>query len=50
MTVPMMLAIEMIVSNEIAKRIEDSNSTLARLNLFKRLSDATRTVFVITFF
>jgi hypothetical protein len=50
MTVPMMLAIEMMVSNAIAKRIDDSNSTLARLNLFKRLSDVARTVFAITFF
>jgi hypothetical protein len=45
-----MLAIEMMVSKAIAKRIDDSNSTLARLNLFKRLSDVARTVFAITFF
>jgi hypothetical protein len=35
MTVPIMLAIEMIVSNVIAKRIEDKSSTLPRLNFLK---------------
>jgi hypothetical protein len=45
----MMLAIEMIVNNEMAKRIEENSSTLVRLNRFKPPLGAT-TVFVITFF
>jgi hypothetical protein len=45
----MMLAIEIMVSNAIANRIEDSNSTLARLNFFKLLFVSNVALFAMTF-